>query len=52
MRWVIGGGFSTFYKEEENGRFHLDPGMMLVDGAGVLRAEYRRELPEFDIVMA
>ena len=51
VRWVVGGGFSTFYKEEENGRFRLDPGMMLIDGAGVLRAEYRRGLPEFDIVM-
>ncbi|KAA3663634.1 MAG: SCO family protein [Chloroflexi bacterium] len=51
VRWVIGGGFSTFYKELDDGSYQLAPDLMLVDGAGVLRAEYRRGLPEFNIVM-
>jgi len=51
VRWVIGGGFSTFYKELDDGSYQLAPDMMLVDGAGILRAEYRRGLPAFNIVM-
>lgn len=51
VRWVIGGGFSTYYKQLDDGTYQIDPDMMLVDGAGWLRAEYRRGLPDFNIVM-
>ncbi len=51
VRWVIGGGFSTYYKVLDDGSYQLDPDMMLVDGAGILRSEYRRGLPDFNIVI-
>jgi protein SCO1/2 len=51
VRWVIGGGFSTYYKELDDGTYKIEPEMMLVDGAGVLRAEYRRGFPEHDIIV-
>lgn len=51
VRWVIGGGFAVFYKALDEGSYKLDPALMLVDGAGVLRAEYRRVSPDIDIVM-
>ena len=51
IRWVVGGGFSTYYKVLDNGAFKLAPSFMLVDGAGILRAEYRSHVPAFDIVI-
>jgi len=51
LRWVVGGGFNTYYKALEDGSYKLAPSFMLVDGAGILRAEYRAHVPAFDIVI-
>ena len=41
LKDVVGGGFHTFYEQQEDGSFILDPGFVLVDGYGVIRNEYR-----------
>ena len=51
LKSVIGGGFSVYYKEQEDGRFKLDPAFILVDGNGVMRAEYRTDSPDIDIIL-
>ncbi|MCA9896721.1 MAG: SCO family protein [Ardenticatenaceae bacterium] len=51
LKSVIGGGFSVFYKAQEDGSFKLDPAFFLVDGNGVIRAEYRTDAPDIEIIM-
>ena len=51
LKSVIGGGFSVYYKEQEDGRFKLDPAFILVDGNGVMRAEYRTDSPDIDVIL-
>lgn len=38
---VIGGGFETYFKAQEDGSFLFDPAFVLVDGWGIIRGEYR-----------
>lgn len=51
LRWVIGGGFGFYFDHKEDGRVVFDPGFMLVDGAGILRAEYRSPTPDTDRIL-
>ncbi len=51
LKWVIGGGFGVYYQANEDGSFTFDPAFMLVDGAGILRAEYRTAAPEIDRIL-
>ncbi|MEZ4590162.1 MAG: SCO family protein [Chloroflexota bacterium] len=51
LKSVIGGGFGVFYDVREDGRFKLDPAYFLVDGSGVIRAEYRTGQPDINIIM-
>jgi protein SCO1/2 len=51
LKSVIGGGFSVYYQAQEDGRFKLDPAFFLVDGNGVIRAEYRTDTPDLDVIM-
>lgn len=51
LKSVIGGGYSVFYKEMGDGTFKLDPAFFLVDGSGVIRAEYRSATPDVNIIM-
>lgn len=37
--------------EQEDGGFDLDPAFILVDGWGIMRAEYRTAEPEVDLIM-
>ena len=39
-RYAVGGGFGVYYQAEPDGRVKLDPRYFLVDGWGVIRAEY------------
>ena len=48
-RYVVGGGFSTYYTEKE-GQIEFDPHYYLVDGWGIIRAEYRHGPPELDVL--
>lgn len=51
LKWIIGSGFGLYFDQRDDGSFILDQGMMLVDGAGILRAEYRRANPDVDVVL-
>lgn len=51
LKAVVGGGFGLYYAQQADGRIALDAGLMLVDGAGILRAEYMRALPDADRVL-
>lgn len=50
LKSVIGGGFHTYYTEKEGG-IKFDPAFMLVDGNGILRAEYRTAVPDIEIIL-
>ena len=50
LKSVIGGGFSTYYSQRDDGSFLYDPTFMLVDGNGILRGTYRKLLPEPEIL--
>jgi len=41
LKTIVGAGFETYYEDKGNGEFALDPGYVLVDGWGIIRAEYR-----------
>ena len=41
LKTIIGSGFETYYEDKGNGDFALDPAFVLVDGWGIVRAEYR-----------
>ncbi len=51
LRWIIGGGFGFYFDHKEDGRIVFDPGFMLVDGVGILRAEYRTAEPDADQIL-
>lgn len=38
---IIGGGFEAYYAPDGQGGFKFDPAFALVDGWGIIRAEYR-----------
>lgn len=46
LKYVIGGGFGTYYQANEDGTFVFEPTFVLVDGAGLLRAKYRTATPD------
>ncbi|PID85362.1 MAG: hypothetical protein CSA11_05650 [Chloroflexi bacterium] len=50
IKSVVGGGFSTYYTPKD-GEVKFDPAFMLVDGSGILRAEYRTAAPEKAILL-
>jgi protein SCO1/2 len=50
LKQVIGLGFSTYYGEESNGSFTVDPVFVLVDGLGLIRAVYRTPAPDIAII--
>ncbi len=43
VKRVVGGGFRVFYNDTGA---QLEPALMLVDGWGILRAEYREPVPD------
>jgi protein SCO1/2 len=45
---VIGGGFEVYYAPDGQGGFQFDPALALVDGWGIIRAEYRGQADEPD----
>lgn len=50
MKQVVGGGFGLYYAQKENGVFEFAPMAALVDGNGILRAQYKRGAPDIDFV--
>ena len=51
-RAVVGAGFGVWYERGPEGGFRHDPVLVLVDGLGVRRVEYRTGLPNADRVVA
>lgn len=51
LKWVVGGGFGLYFDRRDDGTIKLDPGVMLVDGSGILRAEYRTAAPDVEIIL-
>lgn len=51
LKWVIGSGFRVYFDHKEDGRIVFDPAFMLVDGMGILRAEYRTAAPGADRIL-
>ncbi len=43
LKNLVGGGFRTYYEPRPDGFIALDPTLVLVDGWGVIRGEYRYE---------
>ena len=46
LKNVIGVGFRTYFNQEADGTFTVDPVFALVDGMGILRATYRTASPD------
>jgi len=51
LKHLVGGGFGVYYQAQPDGMIRLDPALMLVDGNGLLRAEYRTGSPNPDIIL-
>ena len=49
LKDIVGGGFRTFYEQQDDGTFILDPGFVLVDGYGIIRNEYRYQTVAPDV---
>jgi protein SCO1/2 len=45
MKYVVGDGFNTYYTTTTEGVLDLEPSLAIVDGVGILRAQYRTNLP-------
>ncbi len=48
-RAIVGSGFRTWYEARDGGRFAFDPTLVLVDGWGVVRGEYRYQTIASDV---
>ena len=46
---IVGSGFRTWFEPRENGEFAFDPTLVLVDGWGVVRGEYRYQTIASDV---
>jgi protein SCO1/2 len=51
LKHLVGGGFGIYYQAQLDGDVQLDPAFMLVDGNGLLRAEYRTASPSLDVIL-
>ena len=45
LKNVVGGGFGVFYEPGAGEQFTLAPALVLVDGAGIVRAKYKTAAP-------
>lgn len=51
LGWIVGSGFGFFYNHKADGEIVFDPGFILVDGLGIIRAEYRTASPGTDRIL-
>jgi protein SCO1/2 len=51
LKKVIGNGFKTYYARNSDATYTFDPVFVLVDGDGVIRAEYRTATPSVDQIL-
>lgn len=50
LKYIIGGGFGSYYQANDDGSFTFDQTFVLVDGAGIIRAKYRNAPPSLAIL--
>lgn len=50
LKYMVGGGFEIYYRRDETDAVQFRPGLVLVDGVGILRAIYRDGLPTLEEV--
>ena len=50
LKQVVGGGFGLYYEQKDNNVFEFAPMTALVDGNGILRAQYKRGTPDVDFI--
>jgi protein SCO1 len=50
LKSVIGAAFSTYYAQDKDGSYTVDPVFVLVDGWGIQRAVYRTASPDVEIL--
>lgn len=48
LKTLVGAGLKVYYGPDGEGGYRLDPALFIVDGWGILRAEYRYRLPKPD----
>jgi protein SCO1 len=51
LKYIIGDGFETYYKQNADDTFTYEPHFVLVDGWGIVRAIYPTGTPGADLVM-
>lgn len=51
LKYALGGGFNLYYAPNPDGTFTFDPLFVLVDGWGIIRAEYRTATPAVDRIL-
>lgn len=51
LKWIVGGGFGLYFDKKDAETMVFDPGYFLIDGIGVLRAEYRTPTPGADRIL-
>lgn len=51
LKTLIGGGFEVYYSPRPDGGYDFDPAFFLVDGWGILRAEYRYGVPKATLLL-
>ena len=48
---IVGGGLEVFYEPDGQGGFNFAPAFALVDGWGIIRSEYRNQVPPAEAVL-
>lgn len=51
LKQVVGGGFKTFYTQNADGTYTVDPVFVLVDDQGFVRGTYRTSTPNLNVLL-
>ncbi len=51
LKYALGGGFNLYYAATPDGGITVDPLFVLVDGWGIIRAEYRTASPAIERIL-
>lgn len=51
LKTLVGAGLRVYYEPDGEGGYRFDPALFLVDGWGILRAEYKYRIPNADRIL-